>query len=105
MVAFGEVGLAALALLGDLLLIWAILATIGIAFMFWKLPDLVYGVIDQILTDRGFPKSRSSGGRPKEGIEGQIIGAIADKFLNPATPPQAAGIAPPEPAAPYYPAR
>ncbi len=70
--------------------------------MFWKMPDMVYGIIDQLLTERGFPRTRSRGtGRPTEGIGGQIVGAIADKFLN--QPPQAGSDT--SPAAPYYPSK
>ena len=100
--AFGEAGLYILGLLGDLLLVWAILATVGIAFMFWKMPDLIYGIIDNLLTERGFPRARARGaGRPQEGIGGQIVGAIADKFLN--QPPQTGSQR--LPAAPYNPGR
>ncbi len=38
---FGDFGLLILGLLGDFLLLWAILATIGIAFMFWKMPEML----------------------------------------------------------------
>ncbi len=100
---FGDFGLLILGLLGDFLLLWAILATIGIVFMFWKMPDLIYGILDQLLTERGFPRSRqgSTRGRPAEGIGGQIVGAIADKFLQ---PPQEGG-SPRLPSAPYSPGR
>ncbi len=102
-VPFGDFGLLILGLLGDFLLLWAILATIGIAFMFWKMPDLIYGILDELLTERGFPRTRSaSKGRPAEGIGGQIVGAIADKFLN--QPPQE-GSASTGLSAPYNPGR
>ncbi len=98
----GDFGVLILGLLGDLLLIWAILATIGIVWMFWKMPDLIYGILDQLLTDRGFPRTRSkSAGRPAEGIGGQIVGAIVDKFVQ---PPQE-GTANAIPSAPYNPGR
>ncbi len=99
----GDFGLLILALLGDFLLIWAILATIGIIFMFYKMPDLIYGVLDQLLSERGFPRTRSASktGRPAEGIGGQIVGAIVDKFTQ---PPQegssSSGLS-----APYHPGR
>ncbi len=72
--------------------------------MFWKMPDLIYGILDQLLTERGFPRPRGSGktGRPAEGIGGQIVGAIADRFLN--QPPQE-GSSPGLPSAPYSPGR
>ncbi len=99
---FGDFGLLILALLGDFLLIWAVLATIGIVFMFWKMPDLIYGILDQLLTERGFPRNRGSkAGKPAEGIGGQIFGAIADRFLQ---PPQE-GTANATPSAPYSPGR
>ncbi len=70
--------------------------------MFWKMPDLIYGILDQLLTERGFPRTRGSkAGKPAEGIGGQIIGAIADKFLQ---PPQE-GSTPRLPSAPYNPGR
>ncbi len=99
----GDLGLLILALLGDFLLIWAVLATIGVVWMFWKMPDLVYGIIDQLLSERGFPRTRgsSSKGRPTEGIGGQIVGAIVDKFTQ---PPQEGGT-PSLPSAPYRPGR
>ncbi len=79
---FGDFGLLILGLLGDFLLLWAILATIGIAFMFWKMPDLIYGILDELLTERGFPRTRQPKmGRPTEGIGGQIVGAIAERLL------------------------
>ena len=94
--AFGEFGVLILGLLGDFLLIWAILATLGIAFMFFKMPDLIYGILDSLLTERGFPRTRAKGqGRPQEGVMGQIVGAVIDKWQSP--PP--AGTA--TPAAPY----
>ncbi len=100
---FGDFGLLILGLLGDFLLLWAILATIGIVFMFWKMPDLIYGILDELLTERGFPRTRQAGktGRPAEGIGGQIVGAIADRFLQ---PPQEGG-SPRLPSAPYSPGR
>ncbi len=99
----GDFGLLILALLGDFLLIWAVLATIGIVFMFWKMPDLIHGILDQLLTERGFPRTRSPSktGRPAEGIGGQLIGAIADRFLQ---PPQE-GSTSRLPSAPYSPGR
>ena len=98
--AFGEAGLYILGLLGDLLLIWAILATVGIVFMFWKMPDLIYGILDSLLTERGFPRTRTKGqGRPQEGIAGQIVGAVIDKWQS---PPQEGS---PGPSAPYYPTK
>ncbi len=99
---FGDFGLLILGLLGDFLLLWAILATIGIAFMFWKMPDMIYGILDQLLSERGFPRSRGSkAGKPAEGIGGQIFGAIADKFLQ---PPQE-GSSPNGLSTPYHPGR
>ncbi len=100
---FGDFGLLILGLLGDFLLLWAILATIGIAFMFWKMPDLIYGILDELLTERGFPRTRSASktGRPAEGIGGQIVGAIVDKFVQ---PPQEGG-SPSSLSAPYSPGR
>ena len=98
---FGEFGIVVLGLLGDFLLIWAILATLGIAFMFWKMPDLIYGILDNLLTERGFPRTRSKGqGRPQEGIAGQIVGAVIDKWQS---PPQ--GGSSPGLSAPYNPGR
>ena len=97
----GEIGVFIIGVLGDLLLIWAILATIGIAFMFWKLPGLLYSIIDQLLTDRGFPKTRKSGtGRPQEGLGAQIVGAVTERFL---APPQEGSQS--LPSAPYRPGR
>ncbi len=100
---FGDFGLLILGLLGDFLLLWAILATIGIVFMFWKMPDLIYGILDQLLTERGFPRTRGSGktGRPAEGIGSQIVGAIVDKF----TQPPREGSSPSGLSAPYNPGR
>ncbi len=100
---FGDFGLLILGLLGDFLLLWAILATIGIVFMFWKMPDMIYGLLDQLLTERGFPRTRSASktGRPAEGIGGQIVGAIAERFLQ---PPQE-GSSPSGLSAPYSPGR
>ncbi len=100
---FGDLGLLILGLLGDFLLLWAILATVGIAWMFFKMPNVVYGIIDQLLSERGFPRTRSASktGRPTEGIGGQIVGAIADRFLQ---PPQE-GSTPRLPSAPYSPGR
>ncbi len=70
--------------------------------MFWKMPDLIYGILDQLLTERGFPRTRGSKtGRPAEGIGSQIVGAIADKFLQ---PPQE-GSTPRLLSAPYSPGR
>ncbi len=101
--AFGDFGVSIIGMLGDFLLIWAILATVGIIFMFWRMPDLIYGILDQLLSERGFPRSRQAGktGRPAEGIGGQIVGAIAERFLQ---PPQE-GSAPRLPSAPYSPGR
>ena len=99
--AFGEFGLLILGLLGDFLLLWAILATIGVIFMFWKMPDLIYGILDQLLTDRGFPRTRGgTQGRPREGIGAQIAGAVAERFL---APPQEGSST--LPSAPYRPGR
>ncbi len=99
---FGEFGVLILGLLGDFLLLWAILATLGIVWMFYKMPGMVYGIIDQLLSERGFPRTRGrKAGKPAEGIGGQIIGAITDKFLNtPQTQTPPAGQ--PQPAAPDY---
>ncbi len=95
----GDFGVLILGLLGDFLLLWAILATVGVLWMFFKMPGMVYGIIDQLLSERGFPRSRRNAtGRPAEGIGGQIVGALADKFLNPAQTPPAGS----QPAAPDY---
>ncbi len=99
---FGDFGLLILGLLGDFLLLWAILATVGVVFMFWKLPDLIYGILDQLLVERGFPRTRGSKvGKPAEGIGGQIVGAIAERFLQ---PPQESS-SPSGLSAPYHPGR
>ena len=98
--AFGDFGVLILGLLGDFLLLWAILATVGIVIMFWKLPDLIYGILDSLLTERGFPRTKSRRGKPAEGIGGQLVGAIAERFL---TPPQEGSTT--LPSAPYNPGR
>ena len=100
--AFGDFGVLILGLLGDFLLLWAILATVGLVWMFFRMPNLIYGLINELLTERGFPRTQSKGGRPKEGVAGQIAGVLIDRFAN---PPPAGAVSAPEPAVPYYPSR